>query len=257
MPRARRTDVEIPNGEDTQANGASVEPVTDPNAQSDDGGIGADTGANADDGGGPRPDTGSGSGPGSGDSEPGGQTAAHPLDDGDPRIIRDEYGNPTFSPSGRLRKRRAGGPRSDTGATKAKVSVKKVPVDALTRLLMMGHAIGANLTRTPELEINSGEARMLADPLSELLVLYEVEPDPRIMAMMELGLAASYVYGPRFTMIRMRLRAEAMARRAAQQAASERTIIPNAGAGPDGAPVAVFQPVDITHGGPLGGAFNG
>jgi hypothetical protein len=112
---------------------------------------------------------------------------------------------------------------------------------------MMGHAIGANLTRTPELEINNSEARMLADPLSELLVLYEVEPDPRVMAMMELGLAASYVYGPRFTMIRMRLRAEAAERRRQQQEREERIVQPDNGP-------TVFAPAVIdTSGGPAFG----
>jgi hypothetical protein len=220
MPRGKSERVEVPAGGDQEENGASYdatsqEGVEHPSIN------GADLGAGAE-------------ALGAGDGDSGGGTitgSRHPLDDGDPRIIRDENGNPTFSPSGRLRKRRGNTgprePRQDAGS-KAK-AVKKVPVDALARLLMMGHAIGANLTRTPELDINSGEAKMLADPLSELLVLYEIEPDPRIMAMMELGMAASYVYGPRVAAIRARLQAETKAKADARKAAGERTIQPDVG----------------------------
>lgn len=230
MPRARTDRIEIPTGEDA----GSDSPILEPPSEETEFTGAADAGAE-------------GLGTGSGDS---GTQSRHPLDDGDPRIIRDEFGNPTFSPTGRLRKRRTGASHSgaaETFAPKAKAT-KKVPVDALSKLLVMAHAMGANLTRTPELEINSGEAKMLADPLSELLVLYEVEPDPRIMAMMEFGLAASYVYGPRFTMIRMRLKAEATARQAAREQANQRAIQPDNGE-------AFFAPVINMNTGPATG-FN-
>jgi hypothetical protein len=243
MPRRRREAIAVPTGGVERSNGASPEATeeeagTELDASGDGGGTSIGDGTDND---------GDGGRAGDGDS---GAGSRHPRDDGDPRIIRDKFGNPTFSATGRLRKRRAnsgsGGGGSNTSAPKA---VKKVPVDAMARLLVMGHGIAANFTRTPELEINTSEARMLADPLSELLVLYEIEPDPRIMAMMELGLAASYVYGPRFTMIRIRLRAEARAKAAAKKATEERVLNTTSEGGE-----TYFAPVPHNpNGGPLGG----
>lgn len=71
------------------------------------------------------------------------------------------------------------------------------------------------LTKTPELEITENEAKMLANPLSEILVLYDVVPPPEMLVAMQIMYASSYVYGPRIVMIRQRLKEEAEARRAA------------------------------------------
>jgi len=75
-------------------------------------------------------------------------------------------------------------------------------------------AVGG-LTQTPELELSDNEANMLARPMSEILSMYGVEIDPKVMAWMELAGAASYVYGPRIAMVRMRL-AEEKAKRNAE-----------------------------------------
>lgn len=127
----------------------------------------------------------------------------------DDRIIRDEHGNPTFSPSGRLRKRRRSGGSGSRQASKG----AKVPVDALAQLLMMGHGLLSNVTRTPEIEITNNEGNMLAKPLSELLELYNVAPSREIMLWMALVSAGSYVYAPRVVMIRNRLAYEREERR--------------------------------------------
>lgn len=76
----------------------------------------------------------------------------------------------------------------------------------------------AGVTQTPELELSDNEASMLARPMSEIMSEYGVKIDPKVMLWMELTGAASYVYGPRVAVIRMRLRAEKEARDAKAKA---------------------------------------
>jgi|SRR5579859_251034 len=153
----------------------------------------------------------------------GGNTGADPSDailGGNPgatigerqdEFIRDAAGNVLLDVRGRPRKRRSRRSGGRAGATTA-AARKAISVDGLSRLLMLGHMTLANFTRTPELEINENEGRILAKPMSDFMALYDVAPDPKLMVIMELMGAASYVYGPRFAVIRMRLAAEKMAR---------------------------------------------
>lgn len=128
---------------------------------------------------------------------------------GDDGYIRDDGGNILYDVRGRPRKRRA-----KRGSRAAKAAGKKVPVDALAQLLMLAHGTIASLTKTPEMEINQNEARMLANPLSELMVLYDITPPPQMLLAMQMIHGCSYVYGPRILMIRSRLKVEAEERRA-------------------------------------------
>ena len=170
-----------------------------------------------------QPDSGSndagGSGGGNGDSgrssgDGGTDARTGVFGDGaggnDP-FIRDDAGNILYDVRGRPRKRRRS--RGSGGRTKAQA--KKVPVDAMARLLAMGHSVIANLTKTPELELNDSEASMLARPLSEIFVLYDIQPPPQMLLAMEMLTATSYVYGPRMYMIRERRRQEREAKAAA------------------------------------------
>lgn len=118
--------------------------------------------------------------------------------------IRDGAGNILYTPTGRARKRRA----KRGSSTAKKAAGKKVPVDAMAQLLMLGHSIAANLTKTPELEVNEKEAKMLADPLCDLFVMYDIVPPPELLLAMRAASAMSYVYGPRVAMITMRHKKE-------------------------------------------------
>lgn len=250
MPRGKTERVTIPSGEPDGEVGkpneqlaGSDESIGNGNGE---GNSGSDTSATAETTGTDSELNGAGSGYRIGDD---------PRDDGDPRIIRDEQGRPTFSPSGRLRKRRDGSGGVSGGTTSsqsgARPARKKVPVDALSRLLLMSHVILANVTKTPELEINEDESMMIANPLSELLVLYEVQVDPRILQAMELAGACSYVYGPRIYMIRERLKEEAQARKNARDAANARQVVPIGGGGPN------FRSNANPEAGPLDVIMNG
>lgn len=133
---------------------------------------------------------------------------------GDDPYIRDDAGNVLLDVRGRPRKRRA--KRGTGGSRQQKAQAKKVPVDSLARLLAMAHGALSALTKTPELEITDNEARMLATPLSEIFVLYDVQPPPQLMLAMEMTTAASYVYGPKLYMWRERMKEEAEKRKAQQ-----------------------------------------
>jgi len=182
-----------------------------------DGGSDIDADGNA--GSGDSGDTGGGSGDRGSDGAGDGRGSVEPaavfggvdtggagdLRDGDADdYIRDADGNLTYSPTGRVRKRRA-----KSGPRKARtVTAKKVPVDGLARLLALAHLTLANVTHVPEIEINDNEAKMLAVPMAELFELYDIPIDPRVLRTMELVGAMSYVYGPRVYMFKMRKASE-------------------------------------------------
>lgn len=121
-------------------------------------------------------------------------------------VYRD--GEPVYNKDGSQRRKRGRGSSSAASGTRK----QKVPVDALARFLAFAHMAVAGVTSTPELNLEEKESVMLARPLADILGLYNVEIDPRAMAMMELAGAASYIYGPRFMLIRMRLKEEKLAR---------------------------------------------
>lgn len=176
-----------------------------------------DSGTDGGDGERPRDSGGSDSG-GDGDSSGGSADPAAILgtaagtggsgnDDG---YIRGDDGSILYDVRGRARKRR----KSRGTGGRGKAAGKKVPVDALAQLLALAHGTLALLTKTPELEITENESRMLANPLSDVLVLYDVVPPPELLVAMQIMHAASYVYGPRIVMIRNRLKEEREARAA-------------------------------------------
>ncbi len=149
-------------------------------------------------------------GDGGSDSSTGGNRSAIFGDDsGDDKYIRDDGGNILYDVRGRPRKRRA-----KRGSGKQKAQGKKLPVDALATFLALAHGTLAAVTKTPELEVNEREAKMLADPLAEILVMYDVAPSRELLLTMQLIHAGGYVYGPRFFMWRERMKAEAEERRA-------------------------------------------
>lgn len=192
MARRPRIDLDEPSSE--------LGGTPDPNA-GDSGSGGSDSGDGAGNG---------GSGGGSADPASILGTTSGGGGSNDDDYIRDDSGAILYDVRGRARKRRRG-----RGTSKrAKAAGKKVPVDALAQLLVLAHGTLAVLTKTPELEITDNEAKMLANPLSEILVLYDIAPPPEMLVAMQIMYASSYVYGPRIVMIRARLKEEAEKRRA-------------------------------------------
>lgn len=72
----------------------------------------------------------------------------------------------------------------------------------------MVHLGLATATKTPELMITDGEAKLLAKPLADILEELNLKPDPRLEKAFALIVAAASVYGPRVVMIQSRLKGE-------------------------------------------------
>jgi len=253
MPKARTERVEVPSGEPFDATGNGITAATgtggndgDGNSNGSDGDdpsgsgagdSGADSGAN----------TGTGLGAGNGPSGTAGE-----YNDGDDRIIRDENGNPTYSPTGRLRKRRAArGTASEATEGKAgkKVSLKDLEeaIETNATLIYGGHFGIARVLAVPEMELNTDEAQMLSEAFTPLLVDNGVQPPKWAKDLSKIIIACSYVYMPRFKVIGDRLKAEKQAKANEKARREQTTVLPVTGVAGD----MVFAPSPNMRGGTL------
>lgn len=107
----------------------------------------------------------------------------------------------------RKRGRRSGSGTGGTTHRKTKAA-RTDSVEAISRILCILHSGVAAATKTPELEIDEQEGRMIADPLTTLLDEFDIKPDPKIEAIVGLVTAVCAVYGPRAYTIASRKRAE-------------------------------------------------
>lgn len=80
-------------------------------------------------------------------------------------------------------------------------------VKSLQGTLLVFHLGVAGAFKAPELALTEGEAGYLADPLAKVLSDYDFEPDPKVMNVIHLIMAAGAIYGPRFTAINERKKA--------------------------------------------------
>jgi hypothetical protein len=74
----------------------------------------------------------------------------------------------------------------------------------LSRCLMISHAAIAAVTKTHELALEEMEATALADSTVTLLALYDIRPDPKVEAAINLAIVMGTVYGTRIYAIRAR-----------------------------------------------------
>lgn len=84
-------------------------------------------------------------------------------------------------------------PESDRAET-GKVHLSKLDIG---ELLFSIHLTLAEFTRTPELELEKGEAHELGDAVKEFAKFYGVAFDPKKVALFNLCLAAGKIYVPR------------------------------------------------------------
>ena len=125
----------------------------------------------------------------------------------------DAAGNP-FDPAihsggrngnGEWRKRRG---RKSAGSASPRVGGKKAShsasLDALTGTLVIVHAGLASATKVPEIAVDETEARVLATAVSDVLEQFDIQPDPKIQAIVGLVIAAGSIYGPRMYLVRER-----------------------------------------------------
>lgn len=115
----------------------------------------------------------------------------------------------------RKRGRRTGsGDTGSSGRRKAgKGSDNQASVEALTRALMLVHTGIASATKMPELQLENGEAEILARASARVMEEFDIRPDPKIEAVIGLVIAAGTVYTPKVYFIRQRMKAERDERR--------------------------------------------
>lgn len=239
MPRGKSDRVAIPTGEDPQANGVDLETVEregldNSSSDGDDNRSGDGTAAS-----GAAPDGNSSSGDSLGNPDP------------DDRIIRDEHGQPTYSPTGRLRKRRtrassADGERKTTKGEKVSVKDLQDSIDGNAGVIFGAHLVIAKVGAVPEMELNPDEAMMLSTAITPILVENGIKTPKWVRDVNNIIIACGYVYGPRFKMIDDRLKAEAATKKARAAAAGHQQVAPFTGVEP------VFHPSPLVNGkGPI------
>jgi hypothetical protein len=69
------------------------------------------------------------------------------------------------------------------------------------------------MTKTPELELEEEEAKALAESTLTLAAMYDLTPDPKLQAMMNLAIILGTTYGTRYVAIRARKSQEKEERR--------------------------------------------
>lgn len=146
------------------------------------------------------------------------------------------------------RRGRKPGSKNGSGSGNAKGRVDKGSVETLSRLLLLVHTGLAAVTKTPELNLEKGEADLLAGPTADILAELNLTPDPRLEKAIAMITVCGIVYGPRAYNIRKRWEQENRERRAR-----------NIGSGRAGHPPApnVAQPVPTASQEPAAPAGSG
>lgn len=84
----------------------------------------------------------------------------------------------------------------------------KANIDSLTSVLAIVHAGLASATKTPELALDTDEATSLAQATANVLIEFDVQPNPKVQAVVGLVMVAGSLYGPRVYLIKERRKEE-------------------------------------------------
>lgn len=102
----------------------------------------------------------------------------------------------------RKRGRKAGGNNSKS-RSQIHSDIKETAI-FFTQGLMLFHTSISVMTKTPELELEEEEAKAVAESTLTLAAMYDLTPDPKLQAMMNLAIILGTTYGTRFIAIRAR-----------------------------------------------------
>lgn len=105
---------------------------------------------------------------------------------------------------GTYRKKRGRKPGNSSGSGNRKKADYSASVDSLAGVLMVLHAGISAATKTPELSIEQDDAQTLAKAAANVLIEFDITPDPKIAAIVGLVIAAGSVYGPIGVSIKLR-----------------------------------------------------
>ncbi len=107
----------------------------------------------------------------------------------------------------RKRGRKSGGDNSSPRRANTRADFA-ASVDMLTKALAIVHVGIASATRSPEFLLDDSEAKALAEATSNVLVQFDIRPDPKIEACMTLIMTAGTIYTPKIYFARERRKAE-------------------------------------------------
>lgn len=114
----------------------------------------------------------------------------------------------------RKRRRKDGSskPSASTQRTKTR-TVNSASIDALSNMLMLVHAGLATMTKVHEFKLEDTESRLLASSVANVLIEFDITPDPKAQALVGLIMVGSTIYGPRMYLYNERMKEERAAKR--------------------------------------------
>lgn len=104
--------------------------------------------------------------------------------------------------------RRKRGRKAGSSSGSKRQANNSASVETLSRILAIVHLGIASASKTPELNLDQGEADSLAMATANVLEQFDIRPDPRIEAIVGLVTTAGIVYGPKIYLIRERKKEE-------------------------------------------------
>ena len=153
-------------------------------------------------------------GAGSGDNvaDSGGDSGRNDTDaNGDRFDSAIHVGRDKFNKDGSFRKKRgrkaSNSSGSGSGYGRGQKS-NKANIESLTSILAIVHAGLASATKTPELALEIDDAEALANATANVLIEFDIQPNPKVQAVVGLVMTAGAVYGPKVYMIRERWKEE-------------------------------------------------
>lgn len=84
----------------------------------------------------------------------------------------------------------------------------KANIESLASILAIVHAGLASATKTPEIVLDGDDADALAKAATNVLVEFDVTPNPKVQAVVGLVMTCGAVYGPKAYLIKERLKEE-------------------------------------------------
>lgn len=112
-------------------------------------------------------------------------------------------GRDKLNADGTFRKKRGRKPNSATGGNRKRAD-NSTNLESLTSILAIVHAGLASATKTPELVLELPEAEALANAAANVLIEFDIQPNPKVQAIVGLVMTAGSIYGPRVYLIRER-----------------------------------------------------
>jgi hypothetical protein len=126
-------------------------------------------------------------------------------DEFDPTI---HAGRDKLNRDGSYRKKRGRKPGSTAAGRNQGKAGYQANIESLSSILAIVHAGLASATKTPEVALESDEADALAKASAQVLIEFDITPNPKVQAIVGLVMCCGSIYGPRVYLVRERWKEE-------------------------------------------------